>query len=212
MNRNNLFYTVIFTFAASFFFVFFLSLADSLTAEKTAVNERISFYSAFLKSAGIAFTDKNETEDLFAKNFPAAGDFPFRETIRANVEGQNMLLKLFSGSGLWGTITGVIAVSPDLKSIRGLEIISHNETPGLGGRIDEQWFKDQFRGETIRLQGESGAGSAKGISVRKGSGGMDSNPDNSEVEGITGASLTSASVETIVNNVIAEIAREEGIK
>jgi Na+-transporting NADH:ubiquinone oxidoreductase subunit C len=212
MNRNNLLYTVIFTFAASFFFVFFLSLADSLTAEKTAANERISFYSAFLRSAGIDFTDKNETKDLFTRYFPESGDFPFRETIRASVDGKDMLLRLFSGSGLWGTITGVIAVSPDLRTIRGLEIITHNETPGLGGRIDEQWFKDQFKGEAISLQAGSGSGSAGGIRVRKGAGGMDSNPDNSEVEGITGASLTSKSVETIVNNVIAELAGEEGVK
>ncbi len=206
MNKNNLLYTVIFTFAASFFFVFFLSLADSLTAEKTGANERISFYSAFLKSAGISFSDKNETEKLFKKYFPGAGSFPFRDTIRAEVNGEEMLLRLFSGSGLWGTITGVIAVTPDLKTIRGLEIISHNETPGLGGRIDEAWFKEQFRGEAV-------ASFNGAIRVRKGTGaGADSDPSNSEVEGITGASLTSSSVEVLVNNVIAEIANEEGLK
>jgi len=69
MNKNNFFYTVIFTFAASFFFVFFLSLADSLTAEKTAANTKISFYSAFLKSAGIEFKDKNKQRNSFRSIF-----------------------------------------------------------------------------------------------------------------------------------------------
>ncbi len=207
MNKNNFFYTVIFTFAASFFFVFFLSLADSLTAEKTAANTRISFYSAFLKSAGVEFKDKNETQKLFEKYFPDAvakteGDAAqFTKTIKATVNGEELVLKLFSGSGLWGTITGVIAVTPDFKTIKGLEIISHNETPGLGGRIDEKWFKDQFRNEAI-------ASDDAAIKVRKGSGGSDSDPTNSEVEGITGASLTSASIQTIVNNVIAGLAKE----
>jgi Na+-transporting NADH:ubiquinone oxidoreductase subunit C len=50
-----------------------------------------------------------------------------------------------SGNGLWGTINALIAVSPDLKDILAMEIVSQNETPGLGGRITEDWFKDQFR-------------------------------------------------------------------
>jgi len=211
MNKNNFFYTVIFTFAASFFFVFFLSLADSLTTEKTAANTKISFYSAFLKSAGIEFKDKKQTEKLFQEYFPDAAERvkndsgEFVKTIKAAVNGEELVLKLFSGSGLWGTITGVIAVTPDLKTIKGLEIISHNETPGLGGRIDEQWFKDQFRGEKI-------ASPDAAIRVRKGSGGSDADPSNSEVEGITGASLTSASIQTIVNNVIAGLEKEGAAK
>ncbi|MDX9800491.1 MAG: FMN-binding protein [Spirochaetia bacterium] len=207
MNKNNFFFTVIFTFAASFFFVFFLSLADSLTAEKTAANTKMSFYAAFLKSAGIDYEDKYETEKLFQKNFPAVAERvqddtgEFAKTIKTTVNGEELVLKLFSGSGLWGTITGVIAVTPDLKTIKGLEIISHNETPGLGGRIDEQWFKEQFAGEAI-------ASDDAAVKVRKGSGGSDNDPSNSEVEGITGASLTSASIQTIVNNVISGLAKE----
>lgn len=208
MNRNNLLYTVIFTFAASFFFVFFLSLANTLTAEKTEANERISFYSAFLNAAGIEFSGKNSAEEVFLKSFPSAGSFPYRQTIRASVAGEDMLLKLFSGSGLWGTITGVLAVSPDLSEIKGLEIITHNETPGLGGRIEEEWFKNQFRGEQVSKDPGS-----KKISVIKGTGrGADTDPSNSEVEGVTGATLTSISIETIINNTLAELVAEEASK
>lgn len=49
-----------------------------------------------------------------------------------------------SGSGLWSTISAMLAVTPDLKEIINLEIINQNETPGLGGRITEEWFKQQF--------------------------------------------------------------------
>lgn len=53
------------------------------------------------------------------------------------------------GKGLWGTIDALIALSADLSQIIKLEIISQNETPGLGGRITENWFKDQFQNKII---------------------------------------------------------------
>lgn len=61
-------------------------------------------------------------------------------------DGDEMLGYSFtvSGSGLWSTITAMLAVTPDLKEIIKLEIVTQNETPGLGGRITEDWFKEQF--------------------------------------------------------------------
>jgi len=66
-------------------------------------------------------------------------------------DGDKMLGYSFpvSGSGLWSTITAMLAVTPDLKEIVNLEIISQNETPGLGGRIVEDWFKNQFSKKQI---------------------------------------------------------------
>lgn len=54
-----------------------------------------------------------------------------------------------SGSGLWGTINALIAVSPNFKKIISIDILSQNETPGLGGRITENWFKNQFRNKEL---------------------------------------------------------------
>ena len=54
-----------------------------------------------------------------------------------------------SGSGLWGTIHALLAVTPDFEKIINLEIVDQNETPGLGGRITENWFKDQFKGKIL---------------------------------------------------------------
>ena len=47
-----------------------------------------------------------------------------------------------SGSGLWGPIRGIVAVLPDMKTIKGITIIYQEETPGLGGRIGEDGRKD----------------------------------------------------------------------
>ncbi|MDP8202407.1 MAG: FMN-binding protein [Candidatus Tenebribacter burtonii] len=54
-----------------------------------------------------------------------------------------------SGSGLWGTIHALLAVTRDFGKIINIEIVDQNETPGLGGRITESWFKDQFKGKIL---------------------------------------------------------------
>jgi Na+-transporting NADH:ubiquinone oxidoreductase subunit C len=54
-----------------------------------------------------------------------------------------------SGNGLWSTIHALLAVTPDFSKIISVQIVDQNETPGLGGRITESWFKDQFRGKIL---------------------------------------------------------------
>ncbi|NQT64988.1 MAG: FMN-binding protein [FCB group bacterium] len=54
-----------------------------------------------------------------------------------------------SGSGLWGTIQALLSVTPNFDEIINIEIVNQNETPGLGGRITENWFKDQFKGKIL---------------------------------------------------------------
>jgi len=55
-----------------------------------------------------------------------------------------------TGSGMWGTITALLALDTDFKEIIGLTILDQNETPGLGGRITEEKFQSQFSGKKIR--------------------------------------------------------------
>ncbi|QEN07433.1 FMN-binding protein [Oceanispirochaeta crateris] len=201
MNKNGLIYTIIFSFLVAFFFVFFLSLADGATKDLVEKNNLISIQKSVLKVLDILPEDDNNIATVYEKSFdivPQPGDL-----LQTEIEGEPVLIRYFSGSGLWGTITGIIAVDESLDRIIGLDIISHNETPGLGGRIDEEWFKEQFRDEKIGTEG---------IKVLKGSGNQDEDSSNSSVDGITGASLTSASMENIVNREIKNFTTERSSK
>ena len=90
------------------------------------------------------------------------------------------------GPGVWGTITLSIGVSPDMDSILGVYFLDHNETPGLGGRITEPWFCNQFKGKmgpfTIVPEGTSSK--------------------KDEFDAITGATNTSKSVKILINNTL----------
>lgn len=199
MNKESFLYVVIFTFIVAFVFVFIIALADGATAERVAINRELVTAQAFLSSIGRSEQDGLASLDEFNAIFK---DVDPEGINRAVVNGQEVIVKQFQGNGLWGTITGVLAVDSSLSQIIGLDIISHSETPGLGGRIEEDWFKDQFRGEKI---------GPDGITVRKGEGGVDEDKDNSTVDGITGASLTSGYMEVIINNEI-EYLRQEAAK
>jgi Na+-transporting NADH:ubiquinone oxidoreductase subunit C len=198
MKKDNLLYTVIFTAISAFIFVFLLSLAYGATKGKVEENNKLIEAKAYLTASGISVTEEMDIQKEFNSLFP---DFdpaqPYQTTV---LEGQSIVVSPFQGNGLWGTITGVLGMSADLERIVGFELISHVETPGLGGRIDEPWFKNQFKGEYA----------AKGIIVRHGGSNGDSDPDNGEVDGITGASRTSDSIQSIVNQQIDKIKSEIG--
>jgi len=54
-----------------------------------------------------------------------------------------------SGKGLWSTIYGYLALENDLNTIMGITFYKHGETPGLGGEIEKDWFKNNFKGKKI---------------------------------------------------------------
>jgi Na+-transporting NADH:ubiquinone oxidoreductase subunit C len=101
-----------------------------------------------------------------------------------------------AGSGLWGEVVGVVALEPDLVTIRGLRFYQQEETPGLGGEIGSKWFQEQFEGKKlISSRGEPG------FSITK----PDTASAQNEVDGITGATMTSDRVETIIDNLAKQL-------
>lgn len=91
----------------------------------------------------------------------------------------------FLGSGSQGAISGIIALGPSMDTIKGITIIKHSETPGLGSRVLDADNLVNFQGKKIVPELQivpAGTASA----------------DN-EVDAITGATLTSNSIEKILN-------------
>lgn len=91
-----------------------------------------------------------------------------------------------TGPGLWGTINAYVGISSDYSELLGLEFIRQDETPGLGGRITEDWYKEQFRGIDLTDIADENY-----VIYRPATGG--------NVDAIAGATLTSKSVSNLVN-------------
>ncbi len=194
MNKQSLIYTVIFTFVVSFIFVAVLAVANEGTSDQVDLNQQLSRQQAVLNAIGIPYAGPDEVQQRFAAVQEIDRDGT--TLYRTEIDGEVVFAKEFSGSGLWGMITGVLAVTEDLDRTVGMEIITHNETPGLGGRIDEDWFKAQLRDERI-VDG--------GITVSS-AGDGDTDMNNGAIDAVTGASRTSDSMQVIFDTELSAFA------
>ncbi|MHB8764784.1 MAG: FMN-binding protein [Deferrisomatales bacterium] len=109
----------------------------------------------------------------------------------------------FTGPGFWGPISGVVALDPTGRKILGLSFTKHQETPGLGGRIAEEWFRRQFRGKPV--DPPPGGGPPLRFVYRRPEGPR-------EVEAITGATQTSSRLEAFLNPFLAELRRRPALR
>ena len=97
------------------------------------------------------------------------------------------------GPGYQSTIEVMIGVGPELEKTKGIEILESVETPGLGAKIAEKTFRDQFRDLMIRPMIEL----VKGKPPEK----------PNQVQAITGATISSRAVVDILNKTIREVSK-----
>ena len=103
----------------------------------------------------------------------------------------------FAGPGLWGPVKGFLAMDPGLTKIRGITFYEQEETPGLGGEIVKDWFRQRFIDLGIR-----GADGKPGIVI-----GVGEDAPN-RIDGITGATMTCDKVQQMLNEAIKSIVKE----
>ena len=109
-----------------------------------------------------------------------------------------------SGTGFWAPIRGLMALTPDLSGVMGVVFLEHSETPGLGGRITEDWFQEQFAGLDATPPREG----YKFIYI---GGRRPTNPDDPRygrvIDAITGATQTSMAVQRFMNENLGQMRR-----
>jgi len=189
MNRESTAYTIVFVFVVSFLFVFLLSATNEFTVDLVRSNQETARQRAVLAAMGIPVTDPEEVAGAYRQ----VADDPEAGLYASVVDGHTVYALQFTGAGVWGQISGVLAVSSDFRQVVGLEIVDDNETPGLGGRINEPGFKDQFRGVVV------------------GDDRLTIGGPGSLVDGITGATGTSNAMESILNELL-ELMRSEQVR
>ena len=114
----------------------------------------------------------------------------------AQAEGETKYVLPVTGRGLWGGLWGYIALNADKKTVYGTYFYHESETAGLGARIGERWFQEQFNGKPL-FEGENTGAIALKV-VKAGSAVAET-----EVNGITGATLTGNGVDAMVREGLA---------
>ena len=183
-------FPVLFMFLVTVVFIALVSGIYLATRENVLRNEQLYLKNAVLFAAGLTVPDD-----------PAKADDLYNTVIREVLDSDGILryyavagggavsgyvIPAF-GPGLWGEIEAVVGFDASLNRLTGVDFTKQNETPGLGARISEEWFKLQFRGKT-------------GPFSRVAEGTL--SESDREFDAITGATITSTAVEQILNRTI----------
>ncbi len=115
---------------------------------------------------------------------------------------EKIILPIY-GKGLWSTLYGFIALDKDMKTIKGITFYEHGETPGLGGEVDNPRWKQIWDGK--QAYDDDGAVIIQVIKGRV-------NPQKPEaihqVDGLSGATLTTRGVDQMVKYWLGETGYE----
>jgi Na+-transporting NADH:ubiquinone oxidoreductase subunit C len=183
---------VLFTILVTVVFIAPISFAYLLTKPIVALNEEVFLKRAVLSAAGVELPATNaEVKTLFdgrveALPVPAGTEPVYRVKDSAGATAGWVITR--TGPGLWGDITTVVGFAADRAQLTGIDFLKQSETPGLGARISESWFKKQFKGK-------------RGPFTTVGEG--EPSKEN-EFDAVTGATITSGAVKTIVNAVVEQ--------
>lgn len=155
-----------------------LGVTNSLTKEAILENSKINKDDLSIimpKATGIEDTDFKLTEESSIKEAYKAknGNEEIGYVFKVNTKGFHGPVDLF------------VAISED--KITGMKVSAHSETPGLGARIEEEGFRSKFTDLPIE----------DNIEMVK----TEPSKEN-EVDGISGATVSSKAVGTAINDTI----------
>jgi len=182
---------VVFTVLVTVVFIAPISLLYLVTKPTVDLNEEVFLKRSVLYAAGL---------DLPPSSAQLVALFKERFEERSGQGGTYYVLKgeggelagyvfLRNGPGLWGEITAAVGFDRELEKLTGVDFLKQSETPGLGARISENWFREQFRGKrgpfTVVGEGQPSR--------------------ENEFDAVTGATLTTNFVKDLLNGTVAQV-------
>jgi Na+-transporting NADH:ubiquinone oxidoreductase subunit C len=175
-----------------------VSAVKHVNKERIRTNEEVKFRAVVLDALRIPVPEgpdrKGSTAEVFNRRVRAVDVAGRRLYAGYDEAAETVIGYAFpaGGPGFWGPIESMVAVNPEATAIVGVNFYRHSETPGLGARMTEAEFRDQFR--NFPLTGSSG----KGRYFRLVQPGSAAGPD--ELDAITGATETSRAIERFLNS------------
>lgn len=210
LNTNNNAYIIAYSCAMVVIVAFLLAFVSSTLKARQDVNVALDKKKQILAALNIRDLSDSESEAKYnevvlsdeatkANNEAAfklnSGDYKAGnyKVYECQVGGEKKYVVPVYGMGLWGAIWGYVAVNADGNTVYGAYFNHDSETAGLGAEIkDSKAWQDKFAGKKIY-----GADGSAALKVVKSS--ELKNPA-SEVDGITGATLTSNGVSDMLQD------------
>ena len=194
LNTNSNAYIIIYSAILVVVVAFLLAFVYQALKPMQDANVALDVKKQILYSLNIRNLDGAEAEAKYAEVVKEEKELDGQKIYECQIDGQNIRVASLKGMGLWGGISGYVAIDKEGK-VFGAYFNHESETAGLGAEIkDSQAWQELFQGKKIFDENGNTA-----IAVVK----KVENPA-SEVDCVTGATLTSNGVSDMLRDGLAK--------
>lgn len=133
----------------------------------------------------------NELKETMVKSALEDVEIPFYLAYDANNNFIGAAVETFTSKGFSGNISLMVGILAD-GTVNNISVLQHAETPGLGSKMSEPSFKDQFNNKNA---------SSFNFNVKK---------DGGDVDAITAATISSRAFCDAVNRALSTFENNKG--
>ena len=188
LNTNSNTYIIIYSAILVVIVAFLLAFIFKALKPMQDANVALDVKKQILYSLNIRNLDGAEAEAKYAEVVKEEKDVEGQKVYECQIDGQQILVASLKGMGLWGGISGYLAIGQDGKAY-GAYFNHESETAGLGAEIkDSQKWQEKFIGKKIYDEENNVV-----LSVVK----KVDDPET-QVDCVTGATLTSNGVDAML--------------
>ena len=196
LNTNSNSYIIIYSAILVVIVAFLLAFVYQALKPMQDANVALDVKKQILYSLNIRDLDGAAAEAKYTEVVKAEGEKQGRKYYMCNIDGENVLVVELKGMGLWGGISGYLAMhGQDNPKVYGAYFNHESETAGLGAEIkDSQEWQEKFIGKAVYDENHDVA-----LSVVK----KVENPVH-QVDCVTGATLTSNGVDAMLKTCLVD--------
>ncbi len=195
LNTNSNSYIIIYSAILVVFVAFLLAFVYQALKPMQDANVALDVKKQILYSLNIRDLDGAEAEAKYAEVVKEEKDADGQKLYQCEIDGQQILVASMKGMGLWGGISGYMAVKTD-GTVYGAYFNHESETAGLGAEIkDSQEWQEKFIGK--KIFDENGR---VVLSVVK-----KVEDPATQVDCVTGATLTSNGVDAMLKDCLKNV-------
>ena len=195
LNTNSNAYIIIYSAVLVVIVAFLLAFVYQALKPMQDANVALDVKKQILYSLNIRGLDGSEAEAKYAEVVKEEKDLDGQKIYECQIDGQNIRVASLKGMGLWGGISGYVAIDPEGK-VYGAYFNHESETAGLGAEIrDSQAWQEKFIGKQIWDEN----GNVVLSIVKK------VEDPATQVDVVTGATLTSNGVDAMLKDGLKNI-------
>ena len=197
VNTNSNAYIIIYSTILVVIVAFLLAFVSSALKDKQEANVALDVKKQILNSLNLRGLDDQQAEAKYAEVVKQESELNGQKYYLCQVDGEQVTVVSLKGMGLWGGISGYVAIHGDEPTVYGAYFNHESETAGLGAEIkDSREWQEKFIGKKV-----FDADGNVALSVVK-------NVEKPEyqVDVVTGATLTSNGVTDMLQKGLAQYA------